>query len=76
MKIETASGAVIAALISFGNALLALFMNDAELTFGAISQAAWVGMVVGAGVQFLKDYQALSTRRAIGKLTGNGDQTE
>ena len=76
MKVETISGAVIAALISFGNALLALFMNDTSMTFGAITQAAWVGMIVGASVQFLKDYQSLSTRRAIGKLTGTGDQTE
>ncbi len=73
MNMETVSGAAIAALISFGNALLALFMNDTEMTLGMVSQAAWIGMVVGASVQFLKDYQALSTRRVIGKMTHRGD---
>ena len=73
MNVNTIVGALIAALISFGNALLALFMNDPNLTFGMITQAAWVGIVVGAVVQFLKDYQALSTRRLVNKVTGTGD---
>lgn len=70
---NTIVGAVLAALIGFGNALLALYMNDPDLTFGMITQAAWVGMVVGAVVQFLKDYQALTTRRLVNKVTGSGD---
>jgi len=70
---NTIIGAVIAALISFGNALLALFLNDPELTFGMIRQAAWVGLVGGFVVQFLKDYQAISTRRAVNSLTDSGD---
>jgi len=70
---NTVVGALIAALISFGNALLALYMNDPELTFAMITQAAWVGMIVGAVVQFLKDFQAISSRRLINKITGTGD---
>jgi hypothetical protein len=70
---NTIVGALIAAAISFGNALLALFMNDAELTFAAISQAAWVGIIVGAALQFLKDYQAITTRRLVNKVTNSGD---
>ena len=69
-KIDTASGAVIAALINFVTAFVALFMNDPNLTVGMIAQAAWIGMVGGALLQFLKDYQAISTRRVINKLTG------
>lgn len=70
---NTIVGALLAALIGFGNAILALYMNDPNLTFGMITQAAWVGMVVGAIVQFLKDYQALTTRRLVNKVTGTGD---
>lgn len=70
---NTILGAFIAVLIGFGNALLALYMNDPNLTFGMITQAAWVGMIVGASVQFLKDYQAISTRRLVNKITGTGD---
>ena len=70
MKVETLSGALIAALIGFLNALLALFLNNPEFTFAQITQAAWVGMLLGAVVQFLKDYQAISTRRIVANLTG------
>lgn len=73
VNVNTIAGAAIAGLISAGNALLALFMNDPNLTFAMITQAAWVGIVIGAAVQFLKDYQALSTRRLVNKVTGTGD---
>lgn len=76
MKMTTVGGALVAALILFISSIVTLFVNDPELTFGAISQATWVSVVGGALVAFLKDYQAVSTRRVIGKLTGNGDQTE
>lgn len=75
-KTQTFVGALIAALILFVSNIMTLFQQDPELTFGAISQAAWVSVIGGALVAFFKDYQALSTRRLIGKVTGNGDQTE
>ena len=73
MNTNTIIGALLATLIGFGNALLALYMNDPNLTFGMITQAAWVGMIVGAIIQFLKDYQAISARRLVNKITGSGD---
>lgn len=73
VNVNTIAGAVIAALISFLNAVLALFLNNPEFTFGMITQAAWVGITVGTAVQFLKDYQALSTRRLVNKVTKTGD---
>ena len=76
MKIETIGGAGVAALILLVSNIVTLFTENSDLTFGAISQATWVVMIGGAVVAFLKDYQAVSTRRVIGKLTGNGDQTE
>lgn len=76
MSIETIGGAIVAALILFVSSIVTLFVSDPELTFGSLSQATWVSVVGGALVAFLKDYQAVSTRRVIGKLTGNGDQPE
>lgn len=76
MKIETTGGAIVAALILVASNIVTLFTNTPELTFGAISQATWVVIIGGAIVAFGKDYQALSTRRLIGKVTGNGDQPE
>jgi hypothetical protein len=73
VNVNTITGAVIAALISFFNAILALFLNNPDFTFSMITQAAWVGIVVGTIVQFLKDYQAISTRRLVNKFTKRGD---
>lgn len=70
---NTIIGAAVAAIINFLTALVALFANDAELTFGLISQAAWVSIIGGAAIQFFKDYQAISTRRLVNKVTGTGD---
>lgn len=70
---NTISGALIAALISFINAVMALFMNDPELTFAMIAQATWFSMIVGGATHFFKDYQAISTRRILNKLTNSGD---
>jgi len=70
---NTIIGAFIAAVVNFLTALVALFVNDPELTFAMIKQAAWVGMIGGAAIQFFKDYQALSTRRLVNKVTGTGD---
>ncbi len=70
---NTLLGAFGAAFISFLNALAALFLNDPNLTIGMISQAAWIGIFVGAAGHFWKDYQAISARRLINKVTGTGD---
>jgi hypothetical protein len=66
-------GALIAAAILFISSVVTLFVDSPELTFGSISQAAWVSIVGGAAVAFLKDYQAISTRRMVNKVTKSGD---
>ncbi len=73
MNISTSGGALIAALILIASNVVTLFTNNPDLTFGAISQGTWVVIIGGAIVAFGKDYQALSTRRGIDRLTGNGD---
>jgi len=69
MKIETIGGALIAAVILLVSNLMSLFAQDAELTFAMIGQATWVSVIGGVLVAFLKDYQAVSTRQLISKLT-------
>jgi len=65
MKIETIGGAFVAALILFGTGFLAVFQQDGVATIANISQATWLTLGVGAALSFLKDYQALSVRRAM-----------
>jgi len=70
---NTIVGALIAALILFGSSIVTLFTSNPDMTFADISTAAWVSLVGGAAVAFLKDYQAISTRRLVNKITSSGD---
>ncbi len=73
MNVNTIVGAVLASLLIFITSFTALFMENPELTFGAIKQSAWVSIIGGAVAAFIKDYQAISTRRLVNKVTGTGD---
>ena len=73
MNINTLVGALVAALILFGSSVVTLFTANPELTFTDFSTAMWVSLVGGAAVAFLKDYQAISARRLVNKVTGSGD---
>ncbi len=70
---NTLVGALLAALILFGSSVVTLFVNNPEMTFADLTTATWVSLVGGAAVAFLKDYQALTVRRAASKVTGSGD---
>jgi hypothetical protein len=70
---NTIIGAVVAALILFASSIVTLFTADPNLTFADITTATWVSVVGGGLIAFLKDYQALSTRRLVNKLTNSGD---
>jgi uncharacterized membrane protein YuzA (DUF378 family) len=70
MNSETVIGAVIAALIGMFTAVMALLVQEGVTSIGDISQLAWIVVGIGALISFLKDYQALTTRKAIAKLTG------
>ena len=73
MNVNTLVGALIAALILFGSSVVTLFTNNPDLTFAQLSTATWVSLVGGAAIAFLKDYQAITTRRLVNKVTGTGD---
>jgi hypothetical protein len=70
---NTLIGAAIAALILFLSSIVTLFTASPELTFDMISTATWVSVAGGSAVAFLKDYQAISSRRLINKVTKSGD---
>lgn len=70
---NTLIGAAIAAAILFGSSMVTLFTSNPDLTFAQLSTATWVSLLGGAAVAFLKDYQALTTRRLVNKVTGTGD---
>ena len=69
---ETVLGALIAALIAFFTAVLALLTQDGVTSLGDIGQVPWVVAFVGALISFLKDYQAISTRKLLSRVTGSG----
>jgi len=69
---ETIIGALIAALILFFTAVLALLTQEGVNSLADIGQIPWIVAGLGALISFLKDYQALSTRKLIGTLTGSG----
>jgi len=73
MKSETFIGALIAAVIGFLTAFLALFQQEGVATVSDISEGAWVVLVVGTLLVFFKDMQALSVRRTLTKVTGTGN---
>jgi hypothetical protein len=72
-NLNTIIGALVAALILFVSSIVSLFTAQPELTFGDVTVATWVSIGGGALVAFLKDFQAISTRRVVNKFTGTGD---
>lgn len=72
-KLNTIIGALVAALILFLTGMLALLQTPGVASVGDIGQIAWIVLAVGALISFLKDFQSISTRRLINKVTGTGD---
>lgn len=68
---EVIVGAVIAGLIGFLTAVLALTMQEGVTQLSDISQLAWVVALVGSAISFLKDFQAIWTRKKLAQVTGS-----
>jgi hypothetical protein len=73
MKAETVIGALIAAVIGGMTAFLALINQDGVGGFADISETAWIVLGIGTSMAFLKDYQAITTRRILERATGSGN---
>lgn len=67
-RLDTFVGALVAALILFISSVVTLFTENPDLTLEGIRQSVWISIGGGALVAFLKDYQAISTRRFINKV--------
>ncbi len=70
MKIENIMGALIASTIGFITGFLALLTQDGVHGVADIGEIAWYVLGGGAALAFLKDAQALWTRRTISNLVG------
>jgi len=69
MKAETVLGALIASLILFLAGTLALLQMPETSGIRDITMTAWIVLGIGAAISFLKDYQALTTRKLLSNLT-------
>ena len=70
---NTVIGALIATIISLLTASLALLSGDGVTSLNDISQIQWIILSVGGAIIFFKDYQAITARRIINKVTNSGD---
>ena len=70
---NTIIGALIATLIAVATAALALLSGAGVTSLGDISGLQWTILLVGGAITFGKDFQAITARRLVNKITGSGD---
>ena len=68
---NTIIGAFIATLIAMATAALALLSGATSL--GDITGLQWTILFIGGLITFGKDFQAISARRLVNRVTGSGD---
>lgn len=70
---NTIVGAFIAMVIAMLTAALALLSGPEVTSLGDITGLQWVILIIGGLITFGKDFQAISARRLVNKVTGSGD---
>jgi len=70
---NTIVGAFVAMVIAVLTASLALLSGPEITSLGDITGLQWVILIIGGLVTFFKDFQAISARRLVNKVTGSGD---
>jgi len=70
---NTITGALVATIIAILTASLALLSGEGVISLSDISAIQWTILLIGGAITFFKDYQAISARRLINKVTGTGD---
>ena len=73
LKVNTILGAAIATIIALLTASLALLSGPEVASLGDITGLQWVILLIGGAITFFKDFQAISARRLVNKVTGSGD---
>ncbi len=70
---NTIIGAFIATIIAMATAALALLSGPDITSLSDITGLQWVILLIGGLITFGKDFQAISARRLVNKVTGTGD---
>lgn len=70
---NTIIGAFVAMVIAMLTAALALLSGPTVISLGDITGLQWTILLVGGAITFGKDFQAISARRLVNKVTGSGD---
>lgn len=70
---NTIIGALIATVIAILTTSLALLSGEGVTSLGDITGLQWTILLVGGAITFGKDFQAISARRLVNKVTGSGD---
>lgn len=70
---NTIVGAFIATVIALLTAALALLSGDTITSLSDISSLQWTILLIGGAITFFKDFQAITARRLVNKVTGSGD---
>ena len=70
---NTILGAFVATIIALLTAALALLSGPQITSVGDITTLQWVILAIGGAITFFKDFQAISARRLVNKVTGSGD---
>lgn len=73
MSVNTIVGALVAAVIAGLTAALALLNGPNVTQLSDITGLQWTILCIGVAIAFFKDFQAISARRLINKVTGTGD---
>lgn len=70
---NTIVGALVATIIAVLTAALALLSGPEVTSLGDITGLQWTILLIGGAITFFKDFQAISARRLVNKVTGSGD---
>jgi hypothetical protein len=70
---NTIVGALVAMIIAMLTAALALMSGEEVTQLSDISTLQWTILIIGGLITFFKDFQAITTRRLVNKVTGTGD---
>lgn len=70
---NTILGAFVATIIALFTAALALLSGEGVTSLSDISGLQWTILLVGGVLTFSKDFQTITVRRLVNKVTGSGD---
>jgi len=70
---NTIIGAFVATIVALLTAALALLSGPDITSLSDITGLQWTILLIGGAITFFKDFQAISARRLVNKVTGTGD---